>query len=214
MFKTPAVLKKLQKKIEVYQRRLSRKQKTSKNRRKAKLAFALAWERLTNIRKDFIHKSTTQLVCDNQVDTVVIEDLNVEGMKRNHKLARSISNAVLSEIHRQLRYKAEWSGRNIVQIDRWFPSSRLCSDCGQINEDLTLSDREWICSCGEEHDRDMNAAINIRDEGLRMSLGAEGTVSSINKGLRSDEPIQVEEILLASTSNEADSVNLTTSLVC
>jgi putative transposase len=123
--------------------------------------------RITDRRRDMLHKLTTRLVRDNQ--TVVIEDLNVAGMLRNHALARAISGAAWSDLRAMLAYKCDWYGRDLIMADRWYPSSRTCADCGHAVASLPLNVREWTCAaCGTRHDRDVNAARNIRAEGLSV----------------------------------------------
>lgn len=166
----PKVLKQYSKKLTKSQRRLSRRAKGSKNRERAKLKVARVHEKITNTRKDFLHKLSHKLTHENQVKSIVIEDLNVSGMIRNHRLAKSISDCSWSEFVRQLEYKSEWYGINLIKIGRFEPSSKLCSNCGTINHELTLKDREWTCkTCGENHDRDINAAINIKKIGLNKN---------------------------------------------
>jgi putative transposase len=146
------------------QRALARKAKGSANRHKAKLRVAKVYARIADRRRDFLHKLTTRLVRENQ--TVVIEDLTVRTMVTNHSLARAISDASWREMRSMLEYKARWYGRELVVIDRWFPSSKLCSACGTIARSMPLNVREWVCACGAAHDRDVNAAINILAAGL------------------------------------------------
>lgn len=154
--------------LKCLQRRASRKQKGSNNRKKAKLCVAILHEKITNQRTDYIHKITTGLIRDNQAETFVIESLNVAGMLRNHNLAQAISDASFGEFARQMKYKCEWYGKNLIEIGVFEPSSKMCSECGAINKTLTLADREWLCaSCGTSHERDLNAAINIRNIGLK-----------------------------------------------
>lgn len=149
------------------QRKLSRRKKGSANWHKQKRKVALVHERVSNQRKDAIHKATTQAVRESQA--IAVEDLNVKGMVKNRHLARAVSDASMSEMLRQLQYKCEWYGRAFVKIDRWFPSSKTCGECGCVFDDLTLSMREWTCpECGAHHDRDVNAARNIAKEGLRL----------------------------------------------
>ena len=134
----------------------------SKNAEKQKTKLQLLHEHVANQRKDFLHKVTTRLIRENQ--TICIEDLNVKGMMKNRKLSKHIGNVGWGMFFQFLRYKSEWYGTNILTIGRFDPSSKTCSKCGYIKKDLTLKDRTWTCSvCGEHHDRDVNAAINIRD---------------------------------------------------
>ena len=149
------------------QRKLARKQKGSKNRDKARRRVARIHARITDRRRDFLHKLTTRLVRENQ--TVVIEDLNVRNMVRNHALARAISDAAWREMRGMLEYKTDWYGRELLVVDQWFPSSKLCSTCGTLTENMSLSVREWECGCGAVHDRDVNAARNILTAGLAAS---------------------------------------------
>jgi putative transposase len=142
------------------QKALSRKQKGSRNRDKARLRVARVHARIADRRRDMLHKLSTRLVRENQ--TVVIEDLNVQGMVKNRRLARAISDAGWSELRSMLEYKAAWYGRDLVVIDRWFPSSKSCSGCGHLLDRLPLTVRTWACpDCGVTHDRDVNAARNI-----------------------------------------------------
>lgn len=156
-------------KIAKLHKQLSRKQKGSKNKDKARRKLALLHEKLTNKKEDYLHKITNQLVNENQV--IVIEDLNVKGMMQNNKLAKSIQELSLYRFKEMLRYKCIWYNRDLVEVNRFYPSSKLCSECGYKNQELTLKDREWVCSeCGTNHNRDLNAAINIKNEGLRLYL--------------------------------------------
>lgn len=156
------------KKLAKAQKNLARKQKGSNNRYKARLKVARTFEAITNARKDFLHKLTTRLIRENQ--TVAVETLAVKNMAKNHKLAQSISDCSWSELIRQLEYKAEWYGKELIKIDRWFPSSKTCGNCSHIVEKLPLNIREWQCpSCNTHHDRDINASKNILAAGLAVS---------------------------------------------
>lgn len=158
--------------LALVQRRLSRKAKGSANRAKARLAVAKVHARITDRRKDFLHKLTTRLINENQV--ICIEDLSVRNMVKNHCMARAISDVGWYELRRQLEYKAAWYGRTVIPIDRYYPSSRTCSECGFISEKLPLRTRKWTCHCGVTHDRDINAAINIRAAGLAVLACGDG----------------------------------------
>ena len=164
----PRTLIKHEKKIKRLQRRLSRKKKGSKNSEKARIRLAREHEKVTDIRNDFQHKVTHRLASENQV--VCIEDLNVKGMIRNHRLAKSISDASWSGFYRKLEYKMEDHGGTLVRVPRTYPSSQLCSCCGYQNREvMDLSIRAWRCpECGAEHDRDVNAAVNILRKGMEI----------------------------------------------
>jgi putative transposase len=156
-----------QKKLRRLNKSLSRKINGSKNKTKSRIKLSIFHEKLNNIKENYLHYVSNQLLNDNQV--IVMEDLNVKGMMKNHCLAKSIQELSLNRFKTILVYKSVWYGRDLVQIDRWFPSSKLCNKCGHKNVDLKLSDRVWICpECGEVHDRDLNAAINIKKEGQKI----------------------------------------------
>ena len=154
------------------QRKLSRKAKGSANREKARRRVAKVHARIADRRRDFLHKLTTRLVRENQ--TVVIEDLTVRNLLKNHKLARAISDAAWTELRSMLEYKCAWYGRELVVIDRWFPSSKLCGNCGTVAAKMPLNVREWRCDCGTVHDRDVNAAKNILAAGLAAAACGDG----------------------------------------
>jgi len=161
----PKYLKNNLQRIKVLNRRASRKVKGSNNKKKANLKLALKHEYVRNIRQDFLHQLSSKLISENQ--TICLEDLNVSGMMKNHCLAQSISDVSWSQFVDFLKYKAEWYGKNILQIGRFESSSKTCSICGWIKKDLTLKNREWVCEkCGVKHDRDINAATNIKKFGL------------------------------------------------
>jgi len=165
------------------QQHLSRKVKGSNNRDRARIKVAKIHKKITNCRKDTIHKTTTDLVKNN--DLIMMESLRVKNMVKNNKLAKALSDASFGEIKRQLEYKCIWYGKVLIKIGTFFPSSKTCSNCGHINQNLKLSDRDWICSqCATKHDRDHNASVNILKEGLRqISLGTSDYTCGANISL-------------------------------
>ena len=151
------------------QKQLSRKQKGSNNRNKTRIKLAKVYKKITDKKQYYLHQTTNYLIDENQV--ICMEDLNVKGMLRNHKLAESIQELNFGEFRRMLEYKAKWYGRHLVFVDRFYPSSKTCNKCGYVNKTLKLSDRVWICpDCGNIIERDYNAALNILDEGKRILL--------------------------------------------
>jgi putative transposase len=154
------------------QRRLAKKENGSANRARARLKVAKIHARIADRRRDTLHKITTRLVRENQ--TIVIEDLTVRNMVKNRRLARAISDAAWSEFRSMLEYKAQWYGREVIAVDRWFPSSRLCSACGTLQEKMPLHVRTWTCDCGTTHDRDVNAAHNLLAAGLAVTVCGAG----------------------------------------
>lgn len=156
--------------LKYLQKQASKKKKWSNNRIKANLKVALQHEKITNKRIDFLHKLSTQLI--NNHDTLCLENLNISGMIKNHNLAQSISDVSWSKFVDMCKYKAEWYGKNILQIPTFEPSTKICSNCGYTNHTLTLADREWICPiCNIKHDRDINASINIKNYCLNNKSG-------------------------------------------
>ena len=159
----PKYLRKSEERLARRQKKLSKKKKGSNNRNKQRKKVAKLHEKIANQRKDFLHKVSHQIVHKNH-GTICVEDLCVKGMVKNHKLAKSISDVGWGMFYSFLKYKSEWYGKNFLDIGRFEPSSKMCSICGNIKSDLKLSDREWTCKkCETEHDRDINASINIRN---------------------------------------------------
>jgi putative transposase len=156
-----------QKKLIKLNRILSKKQKNSRNKNKARIKLAKFHEKLNNKKENYLHQVSNQLLNENQI--IVMENLGVKNMMSNHNLARSIQELSLYHFKEILRYKSKWSDRDIVEIDRFYPSSKLCNNCGYKNDVLTLKDREWTCpECKTHHNRDLNAAINIKNEGMKL----------------------------------------------
>ena len=166
-YDNPRWLRKSLNKLAIEQRKLSRKKKGSKNRNKQRIKVAKIHEKISNQRKDFLHKLSSELINDNQV--ICLEDLSVKEIQQNKGLSQSVSDVGWYEFRRQLEYKAKWYGRKLVIIDKWYPSSQICSNCGNNTDKKDLSIREFTCPfCGKHHDRDINASINILNEGLRL----------------------------------------------
>lgn len=169
----PRYLRQALKELARLQRRFCRKVKGSKNKEKARIRVARLHEYVKNERQNSFHQLSSEIVNENQV--IYLEDLNVKGMMQFGPLGLSVADAGMGEFVRQLKYKARWRGKQVVQIDRWYPSSKTCSDCGYVNDDLALGDREWTCpECGARHDRDHNAAKNIMRVGRDTSQPASG----------------------------------------
>ncbi|MEG4874375.1 RNA-guided endonuclease InsQ/TnpB family protein [Microcoleus sp. CZ3-B4] len=182
-YDNPKHLAKHQKNLKRKQQKLARKQKGSKSRDKYRRVVAKVYERVSNSRQDFLHKLSYKLVSDSQA--VIVESLHVKGMVRNHNLAASISDCGWGMFTNFLAYKLERKGAKLVEIDRWFPSSKLCSNCFYEMDEMPLDIREWTCpNCGTHHDRDGNAAINIRAEGIRMLKADGSAVSAVGGGVR------------------------------
>ncbi len=159
-------------------------QRGSANRAKARAKVARVHRKVRDARRDFLHRASTGLVRDN--DVIVIEDLVVKNMVRNRKLAKAISDCGWGEFRHQLEYKCERAGRELIVVDRWYPSSKTCSACGHLLAELSLSTRHWTCpSCGSRHDRDINAAKNILAAGLAVSACGAGVRHSGSSWVRS-----------------------------
>lgn len=162
-FKNTTKQKQLDRSLKRQQRKISRQQKGSNSRNKTKLKLQKLYYRISCARQDNLHKFTSFLVKTKPEGTLVIEDLNVAGMLKNHKLARAISNCGFGEFKRQIEYKAEWYGKKVIFANTFFPSSKMCSNCSCLKQDLKLSDRIYKCDCGLKIDRDLNAAINLKN---------------------------------------------------
>ena len=176
----PRPLVKYEQRLQILQRRLSRKVKGSNNQKKARFRVAGLHAKISDTRRDGLQKFTTKVIRENQA--IFVEGLNVAGMIQNHNLAKHIADASFGEIFRELEYKAEWYGRTYLPLDRFFPSSKLCSSCGHLLDELPLSLREWDCpSCGVHHDRDINAAINIKKAGQYLLKWLKATGSGARK---------------------------------
>lgn len=164
-YKNNRVLNRYQNQLKAAQKHLSRKQKGSNNFERQRVKVARLFEKVSNTRTDYLHKVSLDMV--RNYDIICIEDLNIKGMVKDHRLARQISDVAWGEFVRMLAYKAEMNNKKVVKIDRYYPSSKTCHTCGYVNVDLKLSDREWICpDCGSVIDRDINAALNILSAGL------------------------------------------------
>ena len=179
-------------KIKKLQRQLSRKQKGSKNREKARIKLAKVYKRINDRKQYYLHNVSNSLIDENQV--ICMEDLNVRGMSKNHKLAESILEMNFGEFRRMLEYKARWYNRRIVFVNRFYPSSKTCNHCGYVNRELTLNDREWVCpQCGQTVSRDYNAALNILDEGMRI-IGCSTPESKLVENPTADDPVRDDSL--------------------
>lgn len=175
--------------LKFLQKRLSRKQKGSSNRNKARVRIARLHEHIANSRKDNLHKITHALTHDSQVRTICMEDLNVKGMQRNHHLAQAVGDASFGMFLTMFEYKCRWYGINLIKIDRFAPSSKTCGKCGYQYKGLKLSERNWTCPiCGTHHDRDFNAACNIKEFGLKALPSERGEVKPVDCPLVDDRP--------------------------
>ena len=188
-FENPKNLQRSLHRLAMLQKRLSRKQKGSANRDKARVKIARLQEHISNCRKDNLHKITHTLTHDSQVRTICMEDLNVKGMQHNHHLARSVVDASFGMFLTMLEYKCRWYGVNLIKIDRFAPSSKTCGKCGHIYKGLKLSERSWTCpECGTHHDRDFNAACNIKEFVLKALPTERGKVKPVDCPLVDDRP--------------------------
>ena len=179
-YSNPKYYERSKARLALLQQRFARTQKGSNRHNVMRLKVAKQYRKITNMRNDFLHKLTTDLV--RRYDTICLENLNIDGMLKNHSLALAIQSVSWGEFVRQIKYKGDWFGKNVIFIGRFEPSSKTCSKCGYVNKDLTLKDREWVCPiCGECHDRDVNAAINIKKFALNSQalVGIEEKVEEI-----------------------------------
>jgi putative transposase len=191
VYQNPKHLEHTQRKLTHLQRQLARQQKGSHRRAKTKAKIATVHARISNQRSDVLHKMTTGIVKTKRPPVVVIEDLNVSGMTKNHCLARYVSSASFAEIRRQFTYKCGWYGVQLVLADRFYPSSKTCSQCGWVKPDLTLGNRVFRCEkCGLILDRDLNASLNLRGWGVRFLAG--GTPATARGGIVNPEVTQVD----------------------
>jgi len=183
----PRFLRKSEKRLKRKQRRFSRMTKGSNNQSKQRVKLAKLHEKVSNQRKDFLHQVSHKLVNENQVDVLCIEDLNTRGMIRNRKLAKSISDVGWGMFRSFLEYKCDWNGKWLLDIGRFEPSSKTCSVCGHVNRELALKDRVWTCPCGAVHDRDVNAAINIKE----MAFNRQNLIRFIGLGQAESTPVEM-----------------------
>jgi len=192
----PKYLKSKLDRIKILQKRASKKQKNSKNRIKANLRVAKLYKKINNQRRDFLHKLTTKIVSDSENQAIAIENLNIQGMSKNHHLARSITDTSWYEFFSQLEYKCKWKGKTLLKVGRFEPTSKICSVCGTVNNELDLSIREWTCAnCKTKHDRDVNAAINIK----KFASQHQNLISEAPKELRG---VPVEMSALAESAKQ------------
>jgi putative transposase len=187
----PRFLKKSSDRLAYEQYRFSKMKKGSASRAKQKKRIARLHEHVSNQRRDFLHKVTAKLVGESQATTFCIEDLSIKNMQKNHCLAKSISDVAWGMFFEFLKYKCDWSGKNLLDIGRFDPSSKTCSSCGAINKELKLSDRVWTCSCGAVHDRDLNASVNIK----KMAFTKQNLIRCI--GLEQPESTPLDTVAIA-----------------
>lgn len=199
--KNPRIPNIYRKKLEYNHRQLSKKIVGSKNREKSKTKLNSIYEKISNIKNDYIDKLTSKIANENQV--VIMEDLLISNMMKNRKLSKSIQDTSWGEIVRQIEYKTKWKSGRFIKIDKFFPSSKTCSCCGHINQDMNLSTRSWKCICGKEHDRDVNASINILNQGLNL-------ITKSGSGIESDSKQKSEEAskkVFGNSENNIESMN-------
>ncbi len=203
VYKNIKTLKINLKKLKYEQRQLSKKIKGSNSRLKQKLKLVTIHEKVTNIRKDYLHKVSTEIIKNH--DIICIEDLAVKNMMKNHKLAQAFSDVALGTFYTMLECKANWNNKTIVKIGRFFPSSKTCNVCNYINQDLALKDREWTCiNCNTVHDRDFNASINIKKQGLNILSGS-GIESYVKQ--KRDEALPIGESMTSEIQSIGSAVD-------
>jgi putative transposase len=198
VFENPKAASKNKERTRLLQKAVSRKKKGSNNRKKAQRKLAKHHKHIANIRKDAINKATSEVIAK-RPEFIVVEDLTVKNLLKNHKLAGAISDAAMSEFIRQLIYKAFWAGIPVYKANRFFPSSKACSHCGTINESLTLEDRVFKCECGFQIDRDLNAAINLREYGRESHGYSLAMLRSSGQKLLSCDETSLRQELKTST---------------
>ena len=188
-FDNPKNLQRSLEHLALLQKRMSRKRKGSANRNKARIRVARLQEHIANCRRDNLHKIAHALTHDSQVRTICLEDLNVKGMQRNYHLAQAVGDASFGTFLTMLEYKCRWYGVNLIKIDRFAPSSKTCGKCGYVYKGLKLSERSWTCpECGTRHDRDFNAACNIKEFGLKALPSERGDVKPVDCPTVDDRP--------------------------
>ena len=188
-FDNPKNLQRSLEHLALLQKRMSRKRKGSANRNKARIRVARLQEHIANCRRDNLHKIAHALTHDSQVRTICMEDLNVKGMQRNYHLAQAVGDASFGTFLTMLEYKCRWYGVNLIKIDRFAPSSKTCGKCGYVYKGLKLSERSWTCpECGTRHDRDFNAACNIKEFGLKALPSERGDVKPVDCPTVDDRP--------------------------
>lgn len=207
-FENPKAYRKLEKQLAKLQRRMSRQQKGSHRRERTRKRIAKLHYRIACIRADSTHKATTEIARTKQLSVVVLEDLNVKGMVKNRCLAKTIQDAAWGEFKRQVGYKSKWNGFEMALAPRFFPSSKTCSGCGNVRKELTLDERTYICSeCGLVIDRDLNAAINLREGYMSSSTGS-SSGSGRGEDVRLDVTCDGEQSLLKRQPNNTYIVNV------
>ena len=206
-YKNVRSLKQRLKKLKFKQRQVSKKIKGSNCRKKAIKQLALVHEKIANVRKDHLHKVTTDIIKNH--DVICVETLAVINMMKNHKLAQALSDVAIGEFFSMLEYKAEWNDKTIIKIDRWYPSSKMCSKCTWINQNLTLKDRTWTCrECGTIHDRDINAACNILTQGMKIKSGLGAKSDSKQKPVESSKKYLLKKSKDGINKKEAEKLDV------